>query len=66
MADGNRDYIGDGVYVSFDGWQLELTTSGISGENRIYLDPGVYRNLVEYVDELLRMQAQRASENEDV
>ncbi len=45
-----EEYLGDGVYVGFDGWHLILTTSnGISETNRIYLVPGVWERLVDYV-----------------
>jgi hypothetical protein len=46
-------YLGDGVYVEFDGYSLVLTTeNGIETTNRIVLEPEVYSNLVEYVDRL--------------
>ena len=43
-------YIGDGVYVAFDGYGLTLTTeNGISVTNTIYLEPNVYGELTRYV-----------------
>ena len=49
----NKAYLGDGVYVSNDGYQLHLTTeNGISTTNSIYLDDQVYKALVEYVERL--------------
>jgi hypothetical protein len=44
-------YIGDGVYVSFDGYQLWLSTADGSG-CRIALEPGVYSALKAYVEDL--------------
>lgn len=49
----NKTYLGDGCYVSFDGFGLWLETSdGITTTNRIYLEPKVYAALVKYVDKL--------------
>lgn len=46
-------YLGDGVYVSFDGYALTLTTAdGISTTNTIVLEPPVYAALIAYVDRL--------------
>lgn len=48
-----KTYLGDGVYVSFDGYQLWLTTEdGIPQTNRIALEPEVYEALVKYVKRL--------------
>lgn len=46
-------YLGDAVYVEFDGYGLVLTTEdGIRATNRIVLEPDVYLRLTEYVDRL--------------
>lgn len=46
-----RQYLGDGVYVGSDGFQLWLYTSdGMTVQNRIALEPNVLKNLIEYVD----------------
>jgi hypothetical protein len=48
-----KEYIGDGVYVDFDGFQLRLTTEdGYNATNTIYLEPNVYEHLVAYVERL--------------
>jgi hypothetical protein len=48
-----KRYIGDGAYVDFDGWNLILTAEdGIRATNTIYLEPEVWRQLVEYVANL--------------
>jgi hypothetical protein len=45
-----KSYIGDGVYIDFDGYSLILTTEdGISVQNTVVLEPSVYSALVEYV-----------------
>lgn len=42
-------YLGDGVYASFDGYQIWLDTRAQEPVNRIALEPKVYRALLEYV-----------------
>jgi hypothetical protein len=43
-------YLGDGVYAENDGFGLELRTeNGIEITNRIYLEPVVYQNLLDYM-----------------
>jgi len=43
-------YLGDAVYVSNDGWGIELTTEdGVSVTNSIYLEPQVWDGLLRYV-----------------
>jgi len=49
-AASNKLYLGDGVYVEYDGHAFWLTTEdGISVTNRICLEPEVYTALVRYV-----------------
>lgn len=43
-----HDYIGDGVYVSFDGFQIWLRTRGLECANEIALEPAAFRNLIRY------------------
>jgi hypothetical protein len=43
-------YIGDGVYVSFDGWGIWLRTPRETGEHRIALDPDNFRALLNWID----------------
>jgi hypothetical protein len=47
----NETYLGDAVFVSYDWHMLKLRT-GDGGSQVIYLEPAVYRNLVEYVASL--------------
>lgn len=54
-----KRFIGDGVYVEFDGLALWLTTeNGIVTTNRICLEPEVWRALSEYVAELKKENRQ--------
>lgn len=46
----NKAYIGDGVYVEFDGYYYILTTEdGIRTTNTIYLEPRVTKDFLEYI-----------------
>jgi len=48
-----KAYLGDSVYIDFDGYGLVLTTeNGIETTNRIYLEPEVFNKLEVYVKEL--------------
>lgn len=50
MSD-RKSYLGDSVYVDFDGYALTLTTeNGLGPTNTIVLEPEVVRALVEYLD----------------
>lgn len=48
----NATYLGDGVYVSFDGYQIWLDTRAQFPVNRIALEPEVYAALLRYVEKL--------------
>lgn len=46
-------YLGDAVFVDWDGFALVLTTTnGVRVTNRIVLEPEVYTALVRYVERL--------------
>lgn len=53
----NKQYLGDSVYVSFDGYQICLTTeNGLPDDpsNKIYLDPAVQIALIKYIEGIVR------------
>jgi hypothetical protein len=50
-----KQYLGDSVYVDFDGYYIELTTNNgypDDPRNKIYLEPQVYESLLRYVENL--------------
>ena len=50
---GKKEYLGDGLYVTFDGWGIWLTSEdGVSVLNKVYLEPPVLKSLEEYVGRL--------------
>ena len=50
MADeANETYLGDGVYISYDGWQFRLRVNREAGDHVVCLDPVVAKALVAYV-----------------
>lgn len=42
------DYLGDGVYVSFDGYSIVLDLRGQDNTTQIALEPSVMRGLVRF------------------
>lgn len=49
----NPCYLGDGVYASFDGFQIWLETSdGLEITNKVALDPTVLDCLMEYLKKI--------------
>ena len=55
--DKTRSYLGDGVYVRYDGFALVLTTeNGLSVGNTIVMEPHVFHSLTEYVDKLKKVE----------
>ena len=48
-----KQYLGDSVYVDFDGLMMTLTTeNGRTPSNTIHLESQVYKALQEYVERL--------------
>lgn len=47
----NKQYLGDGVYVSYDGYGLWLEAN-VPTTDRIYLEPLVFESLQKYVERL--------------
>jgi hypothetical protein len=55
MAITGKHYLGDSVYVEFDGYHIILTTdNGLGPSNTIYVEPPVLAAFEQYVAELKR------------
>lgn len=48
----SKRYLGDGVYASWDGFQIWLTTDRESCTHRIALEAGTYDSLTRYVKDI--------------
>jgi hypothetical protein len=49
----NKEYLGDGVYVNYNGWAIVLTAEdGIRVTNEIFLEGSVFQALADYVKRL--------------
>lgn len=51
-----EEYLGDGLYVSFDGYQFCLRAPREFGDHTIYLEPGVLYAFDEYRKRLVKAQ----------
>lgn len=49
----NEEYIGDGLYASFDGYQFKLRTPRENGDHEVYLELPVYERFLEYARQSL-------------
>lgn len=59
-----KQYLGDGVYVGFDGFVLVLSAeNGVHATDTIYLEPQVLESLVLYIDELKQASRKAARSN---
>jgi len=51
MRIGAKEYLGDAVYVAFDGYNIVLTTeNGVEATNTIFLEPQVIRDLQIFIE----------------
>lgn len=49
----SKEYLGDSVYVEFDGYGIVMTTEdGVFASNRIILEPEVLMALEQYIQRL--------------
>lgn len=45
-----EEYIGDGLYVSFDGWQFKLRAPRPEGDHEVFLEPRTHQSYVRFVE----------------
>lgn len=51
--DQRREYLGDGLYVEYDGWQFRLFASnGLGTTNEVFLEPDVLAAFQRYITKL--------------
>jgi hypothetical protein len=47
-----EEYLGDGLYASFDGWQVKLRAPREHGDHEVFLQPSVLRAFERFVAQL--------------
>ena len=55
MENGNPVYLGDGVYASFDGYQIELRVNDHRNEPVVYLESNVMLELMAYANKIFNL-----------
>ena len=61
------EYLGDGVYASFDGYHIILDLRAQDNTTKIAIEPSVFRQLVQYkerVDEYIQLQINQARDED--
>lgn len=48
-----EEYLGDGLYMSFDGWQFCLRAPRENGDHVVYLEPYVLKQFNEFAKRAL-------------
>lgn len=47
----NKEYLGDGLYVDYDEYQIRLyTDNGIHITNEVFLEPNVLQSFISYLN----------------
>lgn len=54
-----EEYLGDGLYVSFDGWQFCLRAPRENGDHVVYLEPYAVKQFNDFVKRSLASQDSR-------
>ncbi len=52
MSTESETYLGDGLYVSFDGFQIRLRAPRDGGAHEVYLDDAVLQAFLAFLDAL--------------
>jgi hypothetical protein len=52
MSGERETYLGDGLYASFDGWQIRLRAPRDGGDHEVYLDAAVLKAFLQFLDAL--------------
>jgi hypothetical protein len=51
--ESTREYLGDGLYAEFDGWQIRIFAhNGVNSTNVVFLEPDVLAAFLRYVEKL--------------
>lgn len=55
MTEPVETYLGDGLYASFDGFQIRLRAPRLEGDHFAYLEPETLASFEEFVKRVKRM-----------
>lgn len=59
LVSANGEYLGDGLYATFDGYQIELFAhDGIGKRGNVYLDPHVLANFLTWLQKMSLLKEQ--------
>lgn len=56
----NETYLGDGLYASFDGFQIWLRAPRENGDHEVALEPAVWNALNDFVEQIKRGEVEAA------
>jgi hypothetical protein len=56
MSGESETYLGDGLYASWDGWQVKLRAPRENGDHVVYLEPSTLAGFLEFVDALSKRE----------
>lgn len=45
-------YLGDGLYASYDGFQVRLRAPRLDGDHEVYLEPQLIANFLNFLKEI--------------
>ena len=62
----NEEYLGDGLYASFDGFGITLRAPRTGGDHFVYLEPSVLDAFEQYVTALQKRAEERAKAKLDL
>jgi hypothetical protein len=57
-------YLGDGVYLSFDGWQICLRAPRNGGDHLVFIEPSMWKRLDAYAREVWPVLFEKAPDLE--
>jgi hypothetical protein len=52
----SAEFLGDGLFVEFDGWEFRLFTEREIGVHEVYLEPGVLQNFLDFIKRVQQEQ----------
>lgn len=51
-----EEYLGDGLYASYDGWQIKLRAPQEAGNHEVSLGPGTLAALLRFIERIHRIK----------